>query len=67
MSLNKNFVLVSGMVLFLIYFLIPDFCIASIWEEGFSFSLTPRPFSIDGLKNSILDLDGIWKFNPSPK
>ena len=66
MSLKKSLVRVCEVSLLLILFLIPDFCSASSWEEGVASSLTPRPFNVDGLKNSKIDLCGTWKFNPSP-
>lgn len=66
MSLIKNIVRVCEIVLYLVLLSIPDFCRAALWEEGVSSSLTPRPFNVDGLENSILDLCGTWKFNSSP-
>ena len=66
MSLKKRFARLFEASALLFLFLIPDFCIASEWEAGVSPSLTPRPFKVDGLENSKLDLGGTWKFNSSP-
>ena len=66
MSLKKNIRRVCEVGLFLVLLLIPDFCKATIWEEGVASSLTPRPFKVDALENSKIDLGGTWKFNPSP-
>ena len=66
MNLIKNIVRACEVGLFLILLLIPDFCNASLWEEGVAPTLTPRPFKVDGLENSKLDLGGTWKFNSSP-
>jgi hypothetical protein len=66
MSLRKNIVRLWEIGIFLILTLVPDFCMASLGEEGVAPSLTPRPFKVDGLEISKLDLGGTWKFNPSP-